>query len=180
MVRRKKKKKTTTRRRAAGGADALPGADLKIGGVPDTTDPKAHAEYFIEMLNALAQQGTPETKRIREALIDAIKIYEAEAEENKEAAGSLLRLRVMGMEFGLYELYGKSVRKIRDKFVQDARKMGTSQAGILARSLAEGLTLSVDGIQKILDAIDRKDETLRDEGQALLQQSKEKLAALGM
>ncbi len=61
----KKRKKTTkaaTARRA--GTTAKGPRELDLGDPPTFEDPKAQAEYFLEMLDAFAQQGTPEAKRI--------------------------------------------------------------------------------------------------------------------
>jgi len=152
--------------------------DLGLLGPPETTDPKAQVQYFMEMLDAFAQQGTPEATRIRTELITAV--TEFEANPNKDEAMVLIRARTAGIELGLAELMLRSVRKMRDRLVQDSRKMGTgSKAGLNTRSAAEGFTQFAAGLEKLLAAAQTDDTKLRAAGHEEIAKARAALEALG-
>ena len=152
-------------------------APLVVSGPPEGADPKAQAEHFMAMLDAFAQQGTPEAKRIRGALIEAVSEYGANPD--KAQAGAILKARLAGLEAGVCELLLRSTRKLRDRFVQEARKQGSSsKLGQTAHAAAEGFTVMVDGLEKLLQAAETGDVALRDAANEQLAAAQEKMAAL--
>jgi len=159
-------------------ARAAPPPELSAGDPPQDTDPKAQAEYFLKMLDAFAQQGTPEAKRIRSALIEAVSEYGAAAD--KEAAALILRARVAGLELGVTELLVRSTKKLRDRFTQESRKLGTgSKVGVTTRKAAEGFGLMVDGLEMLQRAAELSDPALRDRAHEVLARARVRMEELG-
>ncbi len=145
--------------------------DLKIADPPSSDDPKAQAEYFVDMLDAFAQQGTPEAKRIRQGLIKAIDDYGAA--EDKEAAAELTRMRLLGLEAGVSELLLRSTRKMRDRLGTESRKLGTSsKIGKSVRAGADGLSLMVSALENMLAAAESGDQALRDQAHVQLAEAR--------
>jgi len=146
---------------------------------PPADDPKAQADFFLEMLDNFAQAGTPESKRLRIALIQAVSDYAEQAKENKDEAIQVLKAKVLGMEVACSELVLKSISKIRDRFRLEARKLGKkSKAGHVAHTVTEGLTLASQSMEKLLQAAEEGNHSLRGEAQALMERAREVLKVL--
>jgi hypothetical protein len=149
-------------------------ADLGMGSPPTSDDPKAQAEYFMQMLDAFAQQGTPDAKRIRSALIEAVTEF-GEAEDKAEAT-VVLRARVAGLEMGVTDLLVRATKKLRDRFVMESRKLGTSsKLGETTRAAADGFSMMVDGLEKLRNAAETGDAALRDEANELIALARAKM-----
>ncbi len=164
-------KKASTKARPSGGA-------LSVGPPPSPDkDPAAQAEYFMEMLDALGQQGSPEAARIRLALIEAVADY-AKAED-KEAAAKLLKAHMLGIELGVARLLLGTTEKLRDRFIKESRKLGTkSKQGQVVRQSAEAFELLADGFAKMVAAAEAQDEALRAEAHRVLDQAGTMMKAL--
>ena len=144
---------------------------------PDTPagkNPTARAEYFVQLLDSFAQQGTAEAKRIRSALIRWVLDYQQA--EDKEAAKKLLVAQLEGIELGVTELLLNSVRKIYDRMTKQSRKMGTaSPAAKKVRQATEGLGAVRDGLEGLLQAVRYRSEEMRDEALTLLEKGRDAL-----
>ncbi|MCK5688381.1 hypothetical protein KAI87_03875, partial [Myxococcota bacterium] len=135
------------------------------------------ATFFMEMLDTFAQQGTPEFKRVRVALIETITGFRDAVD--KEEAKLVLQARLIGIEMGVAELMLRSVRKIRDKMVKESRKLGTgSAAGKNIRSAATGLDKLVSALEKMHRGAEEGDEKVRAEARAEMQEARELMQAV--
>jgi hypothetical protein len=149
-------------------------ADLGMGNPPTSDDPKAQAEYFMQMLDAFAQQGTPEAKRIRSALIEAVAEYGKA--QNKAEAAIVLKAKVAGLEMGVTDLLVRATKKLRDRFVAESRKLGTSsKLGETTRTAADGFSMMVDGLEKLQKAAEGNDAALREEANKLIADARAKM-----
>jgi hypothetical protein len=148
--------------------------ELGVGDAPTSDDPKAQADYFLQMLDAFAQQGTPEAKRIRSALIESVSEYGKA--RDKETAAVVLRAKVAGLEMGVTELLVRATRKLRDRFVAESRKLGTSsKLGETTRVAAEGFSSMVDGLEMLQKAAETNDAALREEALRLIADARAKM-----
>ena len=144
---------------------------------PSGDDPKAQAEYFMTFLDRLAQQGSTEAKRIRSALVQVVSDYANAAD--KALAKSELRARLAGLEVGVYELVLKNVRKIRDRYIHESRKLGGgASTAVYVRTAADGFTFMVDALDKLYIAARDGRQELRAESSRLLEKAKAALGSL--
>ncbi|MBI5508350.1 MAG: hypothetical protein HY903_06325 [Deltaproteobacteria bacterium] len=150
---------------------------ITIADPPLTDDPKAQADYFMQMLDTFAQQGTPEAMRLRTGLIEAVEAFGKT--EDKAKAAIELRARVAGLELGVAELLVRTTRKLRDRLVEESRKLGTSsKIGKSARQAAEGFTAMVAGLEKLAQAAEDDDPALRAEAHRILDDARSKMDAI--
>ncbi len=142
-----------------------------IGDVPQNADPKVQAQYFLELMDAFGKIGTPESKRIRQSLIDTIDAY-GDAED-KVAAGEQLKARIGGMELAIADLLKRHVAKMRDRAVDASRTLGVSSPmGQTARRGAEGLGLVVQALDELVKGVRKGDAALREHARATLDQAR--------
>jgi hypothetical protein len=140
-------------------------------------DPKAQADFFVQMLDSFAQAGTSETKRIRKALVDAIEEYSSA--EDKVAAGETLKETLAGIEVGMAEVLRRVIGRVRDRMVQESRRLGVSSPeGDVARRGAEGFTLVVEALGKMVQSAREGDDQMRVEARAILARAQQQLGPL--
>jgi len=152
--------------------------ELEIG-PPPAEDPQSQAEYFMQLLDAFAEQGTAEAKRLRAALIEAVDEYSQKAKDGRDEAMRILQAKLLGMEAGLVELLLRSTRKMRDRFVLESRKLGqSSQMGKAIHAAAEGMGQITEALQKLLDAAGAGSDELRTEAYAMMQRARKTLEVL--
>lgn len=183
----KKKSQTKKQRGGAslrGGAKTSSGpkdlGDVGVGVPPSEDDPKGRAEYFLQMLDAFAQQGTAEATKVRSMLIGAIAEYSERAKENKEEALTKLKATLYGLEAGVMELLIRSTSKLRDKITEQASKLGTkSQAGKNARAAADGMSSVVEALSTMLRAANEGSQQLRDRANAMMEKARETMGGIG-
>lgn len=146
-------------------------ASLEIGAPPEGQDARTHAEYFLQMLGALAKQGSPEAKRIRAALVQMLEDYKAATD--KEAAYAKLAARVAEVEAGTIGLLLQSIRRVRDDLSQKSRKLGTaSRVGRATRAAAESFATMAKGMETVLRANETGDAKLREQAQEMMRQAR--------
>lgn len=141
---------------------------------PPDDDPKAQADFFITMLDAFAQANTVETKRIRQALIDAINAYSDDG--NKVRAAVMLKQTLAGIELGMAEVLRRILARVRDRMLSESKRLGvTSPDGDLARRGAEGFTLVVHALTQMVQAARGGDDSLREQARATLALAQKKI-----
>lgn len=144
---------------------------------PESEDPRQLAEYFMDMLNALAGQASDEARRIRTALIDAVVAYRDNPD--KAQARAMLSAHLAGLEAGVATLLVRNVRKMQQRFAQDLKRIGPgSPAGRALKTAADGFTTLGEALEKLGVAAERGDQALRAEAHALLAQAKSALEVL--
>jgi hypothetical protein len=144
---------------------------------PSDDDPKAQADFFLQMLDAFAKANTAETKRIRRALIDAIEAYSSSAD--KKLAGEILKATMAGIEVGMAEVLRRMLARVRDRMVEESRRLGVSSPeGDVARRGAVGFSLVVDALNLMVQSARQGDLQMRDEARARLAQAQKQLAPL--
>ena len=194
MAKKKKSKKVhpgsksrvRTKAGQAGGEGPMDLGDVGLGEAPPESDPKGRADYFLQMLDAFAQQGTQEAKRVRSGLIQAIGEYR-EATEDKELgevekteAQTRLKAKLYGMEAGVMELLIRSVSRMRDRILEQARTLGTKAGpGKNAHTAAEGLGQVVEALQTMMDAANKGSEDLREKANGMMEKARGIFAELG-
>ena len=156
-------------------------AAAELTGAAPENDSKAQAEYFMQLIDNLAQAGDPESARIRSALIQVVADYGAARERGEDVAKlrEATGQRVAALEGAVAEILLKSTRKLRDRVVMDSRRLGTSgKVGQSARTAAEGLELIVDALDKMLEASKAGDEAKKQEARGLLEKARGVMAPL--
>ena len=144
--------------------------------MPAESDATAQARYFLDMLDAFGQQGTPEANRIRNALIQAVDEYSRADEGDKEAAQVALKIRMLGIQAGAAELLLNHCRRLHTFFSKQTRKIGTkSQKGQTIRNTAESLNALCTALSSIIEALESGDESLQEEAQSNLQIAQSKM-----
>ena len=129
------------------------------------------------MLDTFAKAGTAETKRIRQALIDAVEEYAQDG--NKDRAGLILRAQLAGIELGMADVLRRILSRVRDRMLDESKRLGvTSPDGDLARRGAEGFTLVVQALNKMVQGARSGDEDLRNEARVILAQAQKKIEAV--
>ncbi len=154
---------------------AAPAPELPAA--PQSDDPQLNAQYFMDLLDGLAKQASPEATRIRRALVEAIEAFSAA--EDKDTARLELKARLYGIEAGVAELVLRGVRKVREQVAATSRRLGTGTTlGKTARSAADGFALLVQALETMLKGAESGDDNLREQAHALLAQARGKLDAL--
>jgi hypothetical protein len=158
-------------KRPAGSNDSGPAPDVELPPQPSTEDPHAQAEWFVSLLDAFAQHGSPEAAKLRRGLLDVVNEYDAA--DDKVAARAVAAGRIAGMQAGIAELVLRSARKMRDRFVKESRKRGTaSRDGKSLRVAADGFTKMVEGLEMMAQAARAGDEALSARGEALMDEAR--------
>lgn len=154
--------------------------DAGLGPPPQSEDPSARAEYFLQMLDAFAVVGTPEAKRIRSELIGAISEFGEARKENLAEAQKVLEARLVGMEIGVLQVITRTMTRMRDQIREQARRLGKkSPAGKNAHMALEGITHIVESLETMMRAAAEGDRTLRDEAGELMRRAREVMMGLG-
>lgn len=144
---------------------------------PSPEDPQQQAEYFIQLIDAFAQQGTPEAQKIRSGLVELVTRYR-DAEDKTAALGEA-KQRLAALEVGTAELLLSSTRKIYEKFKQQSRQMGTgSPAGKSIRAAAEGFGKVVEAMETMVDGARKGDEDIKKRAQELLSEAHQRLSSI--
>jgi hypothetical protein len=151
--------------------------EIKEPTLPPENDPKAQADFFMEMLDTFAKANTAETKRIRQALIDAIDTYAADYD--KVRAGEVLKATLAGIEIGMAEVLRRILARVRDRMREESKRLGvTTPDGDLARRGAEGFTLVVQAMNKLVQSEQLGDENMREQAHAILAQAQKKIESV--
>ncbi|OGQ88647.1 MAG: hypothetical protein A2289_24470 [Deltaproteobacteria bacterium RIFOXYA12_FULL_58_15] len=144
---------------------------------PDSNDPRAMALHYLELIDALAQDGRQESKRLRDVLL--LTVAEYNDNKDKETAGNILRARLAGIEEAMALLIIGTTTKLRDKLMQESRRLGTkSKISKAVREAAESFGTLCDGLQKLLDAIEAQDEPGRAQAQQLISQATHRMQSV--
>jgi hypothetical protein len=171
-------KKTTPKRKAPSEPQA-PFPDIDHLARPPSDSPEAQAQYFMQLLDAFAQHGTTESKRLRSALIEAVSAYTEEAKGDLGRARQVFIGKLAGIETSVVELSMKSVKKMRERVIQDGRSTGTkSQTGKDMKSFADGLGFMAEAMQLMLDAAKAGDLEARERASSLMDQASKLLTAI--
>jgi hypothetical protein len=150
---------------------ATPPPELDVAPQPATEDPQAQAEWFISLLDAFAQHGSPEAVRLRRGLIETVNDYAAA--EDKVAARVVAAARIAGLQAGVAEVVLRSTRKMRDRFVKESRRRGTSsKQGKSLRAAADGFSKMVEGLEMMAQAAEVGDEALSARGAELMEEAR--------
>jgi hypothetical protein len=146
---------------------------------PSGDDPRAQAEYFMDMLNALGAQATPEAKRLRVELIETIAAYRDDPD--KEHARIELAAKMMGLESAVSTILQSNIDKVRQRLTKDLKKIGaTSATGKAMKAAAKGFETMSKALGKLAIASRDNDQTARSEAQALLAKARTELEGLGV
>jgi hypothetical protein len=131
----------------------------------------------MELLGALAQQGTPEATRIRQALIDAVTAFDRA--EDEEQAKQVLLMHLAGIELGVSKILLATTQKMRDRFVKESRRLGTkTPQAKTVRLTAEAFDTLCLGFSKMIEASERQDLEGRAAAYKILEEAGEKMKAL--
>ena len=150
-----------------------------LGDLPPPEDAEGRARYFLSLLQLLGQQGTPETLRVREALIEAIETFNTERESDPEGARKNLSQAMLGLEAGVTELLWRGTKKIRDRLMKNARKMGKkSPAGQAMMTAAKGMELVVGAMEMMTKALGSTDPEVRREANAMMNEARQVIDSL--
>lgn len=140
----------------------------------ESDDPRTQAQYFMDLLAALGQQASPEAKRIRQVLIDAVTSYRDAAD--KVQARLELRDRLLGVEAGVAEVLLGTVRKLRDRLRSDMKRIGgSSTIGKSLQAASDGFHTLGEALETMLQAAEAQDEALRKKAYVLMETARTKL-----
>ena len=135
------------------------------------------ARYFLSLLHSLSQDGSPESRRVRVALIEAVDEY-AKAED-KEAARDGLRVRVAGVEAGLSTVLLQSTKKLRDTLAKQLPLLsGQPAIKAVVKETSDALNSVIRSLSLMLQAAERGDTELRARAHRSLDEAKAKLEAI--
>jgi hypothetical protein len=173
-----KKAKTKSKRAAPRKAES-PFPDVEHLGPPPEGDPKRQATYFMGLLEAFAQHGTPEATRLRSALIEAVDTYSEQATKSIEAARVIFASKIAGIETGVMAIALRSVKKMRERVLRDGRDIGTkSMLGKNMQAFSEGLGIMADAMEILIEAAAAGDRALRERATAAMNRASELLSGL--
>ncbi len=165
--------------RRAHPSDQLAGDEPGLG-IPPREDPQAQAEFFMQLLDSLAQVGSPETNRIRAALIQVVTDYRGECDKggDVEKAREHTARKLMELEAGMCHLLLHSTSKLRDRLVAESRRMGTAtKVGKSARQVADGLCVLVDALSAMMEAAKEQDPVKRSSALELMEKARVAMTA---
>ncbi len=147
---------------------------------PADADPETQAKYFLQLLDTLAQTSDPTAADIRYNLVAMIAEYrDTKQAGDVEKARVILAARVAALEVALFETLLKYARKIRDRVIDQSRRLGTSSAkGKTLRHSAEVFAHLTDALQLQLEAVRSKDLDLREQARRELDKAKAAFEAL--
>ena len=149
---------------------------MNLPNLPSESDPTTQARYFLDMLDAFGQEGTPEANRVRNALIQAVDEYSRAEDEEKEAAQVALKIRMLGIQAGAAELLLNHCRRLHTFFSKQTRKMGTkSKKGQTIRNTAESLNALCTALDSMIQALENGDEALQEQAQSNLEIAQSKM-----
>ena len=150
---------------------------MNLPNLPSENDPTAQARYFLDMLDAFGQEGTPEANRIRHALIQAVDEYSQADDADKEAALVALKIRMLGIQAGAAEVLLRHCRRLHTFFSKQTRKIGTkSKEGKTIRSTAESINALCEALSSMIEALESGDEALQEKAQSSLEFAQSKMA----
>lgn len=147
-------------------------AELGLADAPPESDPEARAEYFKSMLEALGKHNSAEAAKIRSVLIGVISDYAQEREDNLEEAKRNLVFRLAAVEVSLMEMLLRITTKMRDRIVEQVRKVGTkSPAAAGATSVAQGMDKVVAAMEMMLEAVRQGDGEMKKRADAMMKEA---------
>jgi len=181
---RKPAKKEPARPRSVAEAranSALPSSmpPREFGEFPQEGPPDEKARYLFDLLNAYAQQGTPEGKRVRQALLDAIEQFNADCVENKDKAALELTAKLFGIEAGILELIIFSTQSMSKKIADQAHRLGPkTKAGYKARTASNALAQMAEAMTTMLRAKEEGKQELHAEASEKMKHAKKMVEAI--